>query len=287
VNPYSLTASSPTLNAGWLTSNGQQERVISLSPKPANLAAARQALEDGLHAAAGADTILSNAIVALDGFNERLLVLPGADDTALVFSPLQAGGLASARELGLESKVYAIAGSRAGDQPGPRASLERCTILGMLHVLELAYASECIFEDIATSDRRQGRGERDCVRFCYLPSGSRTPPRYRCQPELAIAKALDETARQKNKKPTPAEQDVVQQHILARLIPTFTSTRYGDPGFAQLGLLCPSEIKTGAADGSEMGAFNFLKQPQREANLLSSLDEYLRFGLEAGIFYAS
>jgi len=38
----------------------------------------------------------------------------------------------------------------------------------------------------------------------------------------------------------------------------------------------------------ELGLLDeFLKQPQREANLRDALDEYLRFGLEAGIFYAS
>ena len=36
-----------------------------------------------------------------------------------------------------------------------------------------------------------------------------------------------------------------------------------------------------------MGAFHDLYQPQREINLRVRLDEYLRFGLEAGIFYAS
>jgi hypothetical protein len=36
-----------------------------------------------------------------------------------------------------------------------------------------------------------------------------------------------------------------------------------------------------------MGVFSYLKQPQREANLRTSLEEYLRFGLEAGIFFAS
>jgi hypothetical protein len=36
-----------------------------------------------------------------------------------------------------------------------------------------------------------------------------------------------------------------------------------------------------------MGAFEFLKQPQREANLLNALDEYLRFGLEASLFYVT
>jgi|GEM_PF-5178227 len=36
-----------------------------------------------------------------------------------------------------------------------------------------------------------------------------------------------------------------------------------------------------------MGVFNFLKQPQREANLQASLREYLRFGLQADILYGS
>jgi hypothetical protein len=33
-----------------------------------------------------------------------------------------------------------------------------------------------------------------------------------------------------------------------------------------------------------MGAFMFLAQPQRRANLRAALDEYLRLGLEAGVF---
>jgi len=36
-----------------------------------------------------------------------------------------------------------------------------------------------------------------------------------------------------------------------------------------------------------MGAFHNLFQPQRETNLRVRLDEYLRFGLEAGIIYVS
>ena len=71
--------------------------------------------------------------------------------------------------------------------------------------------------------------------------------------------------------------------IQARLTPQFTSTDFGQPGYAQLSLRCAIEITTGADDGSEMGAFSFLQQPQRRANLLAALDEYLRFGLEAGM----
>ena len=36
-----------------------------------------------------------------------------------------------------------------------------------------------------------------------------------------------------------------------------------------------------------MGAYHDLYAPQRETNLGIRLDEYLRFGLEAGVFHAS
>jgi hypothetical protein len=67
----------------------------------------------------------------------------------------------------------------------------------------------------------------------------------------------------------------------------FTSLRYGDPGYCQLSRRAALEVRQGADDESEMGAFHALFQPQRETNLRVRLDEYLRFGLEAGIFYAS
>ncbi|RMF62207.1 MAG: hypothetical protein D6746_04430, partial [Bacteroidetes bacterium] len=61
--------------------------------------------------------------------------------------------------------------------------------------------------------------------------------------------------------------------------------RYGHPAFAQLRRSTAEEIRTGAEDGAEMGAFNQLKEALREANLRAALDEYLRFGLESGLFY--
>ena len=73
--------------------------------------------------------------------------------------------------------------------------------------------------------------------------------------------------------------------IISTVQPRFTSSKYGDPGYAQLSNNCAKEICTGAEDGSEMGVFSYLKQPQRRANLEASLKEYLRFGLEVGIFY--
>ena len=130
-------------------------------------------------------------------------------------------------------------------------------------------ADNSIFAGLVTAQRRQV----GCVRFCFVPAipGVRVPRRYRCQPDLA----LDDVS--------PADQPA----IVARLVPGFTSTVYGDPAYGQLARSCPSEIATGAEDGSEMGAFSSLKQPQRAANLQTVVDEYLRFGLEAGVFYVT
>ncbi|NEZ58030.1 hypothetical protein, partial [Adonisia turfae] len=63
------------------------------------------------------------------------------------------------------------------------------------------------------------------------------------------------------------------------------SRRYGDPAYGQLSQRCAEEIRQGADDEAEMGVFHDLYQPQRETNLRVRLDEYLRFSLEAGIFY--
>ena len=55
----------------------------------------------------------------------------------------------------------------------------------------------------------------------------------------------------------------------------------------QLGIASPCEISTGADDEDQMGAFHFLGQAHRIKNLRAALDAYLRFGLEAGIFFVT
>jgi hypothetical protein len=137
-----------------------------------------------------------------------------------------------------------------------------------VHVEALPLASETIFTKLVTTDRLQS----GCVRFSYLPFGSRAPRIYRCQPQLATDATTD-----------PLEQETLR----ARLRPDFTSKRYGDSGYAQLSAACPGEIRTGAEDGSEMGAFSGLAQPQREANLRIRLDEYLPAGREGGLIYVT
>ena len=65
------------------------------------------------------------------------------------------------------------------------------------------------------------------------------------------------------------------------------SDRFGTPEYGQLSLRSAPEILRGADDESEMGGYHDLHGTRRETNLRVRLDEYLRFGLEAGIFYAS
>jgi hypothetical protein len=170
----------------------------------------------------------------------------------------------------------AIAAKTNGTSAGPLTTLERVTVFGKIFVKEITLASEVIFVQEAKVERRQ----KGCIRFSYVPEGSQTPRRYLCEPDRAIAE------RQRELDPlklTTAEREKITQ----RLRPQFTGTHYGQPAYSQLATSCAEEIKTGAEDGSEMGAFSMLQQPQREANLRVALEEYLRFGLEAGIFFVT
>ena len=153
-----------------------------------------------------------------------------------------------------------------GAEPGGPLTVTNSTLIGKVATTELVLASNVIFlarkrlGDVLApvhSDRTQ----EGCVRFSYVPLDARVPRRHQCQPQAAV----DEL----------------------RMRPQFTSLRYGEPGYCQLSRRCAVEIRTGADDEAEMGAFHDLYQPQRETNLRLRLEEYLRFGLEAGIFYAS
>jgi hypothetical protein len=170
---------------------------------------------------------------------------------------------------------YAIAADDRGDEPGPPMTIERTTVFGPVYAKQLIRASEVIFTSKVTT-RRQQEG---CVRFSYVPAGSLTPQRYHCQPDKALARE----AQQLERDLTAIEEGLVR----SRLRPYFTSRRYGEPGYAQLRRSTAEEIRTGAENGSEMGAFSHLKQPQREANLRTRLEEYLPFGLEAGLIFVT
>lgn len=153
----------------------------------------------------------------------------------------------------------------SGSDPGAALVMKNCTIIGKVHALMMKLVSNSIFHatlsefDTWSAPVVAQRLQEGCVRFSYVPPGSKVPKRYRCQP--------------KNENDTQQVQ------------PVFTSLRYGDGAYCQLSPFCSAEIREGADDGSEMGVFHDLYLPQRVSNLRAQLDEYLRFGLEAGIFY--
>jgi len=154
-----------------------------------------------------------------------------------------------------------------GASPGGEVTLTDCTVVGKLHTKLLRLASNTIFFARLGSGAGETwkapvwaeRKQEGCVRFSWVPPGSLTPRRFRCLPD--------------------------DQHPDA--LPHFTSLRYGEPGYAQLRGATAKVIREGAHDEGEIGVMHPLYQPQRETNLRIRLEEYLRFGLHAGLFYAT
>ena len=92
------------------------------------------------------------------------------------------------------------------------------------------------------------RSQSGCVRFSAFPTNSQVPRAYRSWP-LIDSRSL------------------------------FTSTRFGDPGYAQLSDVAPGEILRGGDNGTEIGAFNSQLNPIKLDSLRAKVDEFLPFGL--------
>ena len=163
------------------------------------------------------------------------------------------------------SDNVAFEGPNAGE-PGAELKVVDCTIVGKVHTRLMRLASNSIFFASLRASGETWKGpivvqrkQQGCMRFSFVPAGSITPRRFKCVPD--------------------------DEHPDAR--PHFTSLRYADPAYCQLRQVTDPSIRLGADDGGEMGVLHPLMQPQREINLRIRLDEYLRFGLHAGIFYAT
>jgi hypothetical protein len=137
--------------------------------------------------------------------------------------------------------------------------LRRTTVIGEVHTHAVEFAENSVFTGRLHVARR-GIG---CLRHCYVPPGSRTPRRHRCQPDLVGAERA-ETVR-----------------------PLFVSTRYGTPWYGQLADQGPEQIRRGADDGGELGVFHDLYRPQREDALRARLAEYRPAIADAGIFFVT
>lgn len=265
------------------------------SPDNNSLAAAAAALQEGIQGGAASPAVRRLALVLLLGPDtdnpERLVVIPGADGYAVV---LAAAATDATTVSDLRLEIGSASGSAfSAEEAGPPMTLVRSTVLGRLVLRELPLASETLFTEPVRVERRHV----GCVRYSYLPEGSKTPRRFRCQPDLAIARAVHEAlealARARglasiaDLPPADARQVEILQstRMQEALEPRFTSTRWGHPGYGQLRRDVAREISTGAEDGSEIGAFQHLHEPKRRRQLALLLEEYLRFGLDAGLFF--
>lgn len=158
--------------------------------------------------------------------------------------------------------------------------IARSTVFGQVQIDQLALAENTIFMGQVRACRRQ----QGCVRFCYIASGSRTPRRFECQPDLVLKAVNDSYAAGKL---TADEHALLLEAEQLRVEPEFNSTRFGKPAYCQLTDTCAGEIVRGAEDESEMGVFHDLYQPQRTANLRTRLGEYTPAGSDAGIIFES
>ncbi|MER6418963.1 hypothetical protein [Streptomyces sp. NPDC001137] len=127
--------------------------------------------------------------------------------------------------------------------------VHRTTVIGEVHTHAVEIAENSVF----TGKLHVARRGIGCLRYSAVPAGSRTPRRHRC----------------------------------TDVRPLFTAVRYGTPWYGQLADRCPEEIRRGADDGAEMGAFHDLYRPQREDGLRARLAEYTPAGTDAGIFFVT
>jgi hypothetical protein len=235
------------------------------------------AVVPALHAyLAGSPPSLEPALpqVVLDGLN-TLVNGPSLYSTA-VFSAvsLSAGTRALARQAALLGPAQLAASNRALlDESFPVAlgaaalavadattQLSRVTVLGRTaaHRLE---ASDSILGGFTAVDDIQDGG----VRYSAHASGSVLPRQY-------------------------------ASAVIPPGAPIFTSTSYGDPGYAQLletadaaitGGASGASVSSGAENGSEMGVFCADLNPLREQSLLTKYAEYMPLGLTPVIIHVT
>ncbi len=177
--------------------------------------------------------------------------------------------------------------------PAGRVTIENSTVIGKIHAYVFTLISNSILDGalaetsetwplaVHADDTQQG-----CARFSWIPSGSRVPRRYRCQPSLALGEAL-RAAREANPAITVPQLTTIERRVVTPLRPSYTARRYGQSGYLQLLTSVPPAIRSGADNESEMGLWGHIHQIHRESNFAVRTEEFLPSGLEARHVYAT
>jgi hypothetical protein len=157
--------------------------------------------------------------------------------------------------------------------------LARSTVVGVVRCHAIVLAENSIFAGLVSVARRQ----IGCVRFSQVPTGSRTPRRYRCQPDMAVAAALAALPA----SATDTEKAAVRTEAVRRVQSVMESMRYGTPTYLRLDPCTPDEVRRGAEGENEMGVYFGLFEPHRLALLQRRLDDYVPAGMEAAAILAT
>ncbi|MEL6343787.1 MAG: hypothetical protein AAFV53_11690 [Myxococcota bacterium] len=173
--------------------------------------------------------------------------IPGGDEVTVNIDHCLLPGLqlVGAGTLTAMDSVIDASGGVALSAVRDTLKLERCTVMGTTECMVL-HASECVFTDVVmATDPFHG-----CVRYSSVPPASSLPRRYRV-------------------------------HVGAP--PRLVSSSRHDPGHARLAANSRDEIRFGAEDGDEMGAFHEVQAARRQEALLRRLAEYTPAGLRTGL----
>jgi hypothetical protein len=137
--------------------------------------------------------------------------------------------------------------------PAGRVTMRRVTVFGEVAV-EWLDASEALLTGFTNVTNTQ----EGCFRFSAVLE--RQDP--------------DNPASPHSRVPHPYES-----HFVNELNAAFTSTIFGQPGYAQLAESAPEFLLRGAENGSEIGAFSGLLNPIKFDSLRAKVDEFAPFGL--------
>jgi hypothetical protein len=137
--------------------------------------------------------------------------------------------------------------------PAGRVTLERVTVFGEVAV-EWLYATDSLLTGFTNVTNTQ----EGCFRFSSVLE--RRDP--------------DNPASPHSRVPHPYESHFVNEFNAA-----FTSTVFGQPGYAQLAESAPEFLLRGAENRSEVGAFSALLSPVKFDSLRAKVEEFAPFGL--------
>ena len=171
-----------------------------------------------------------------------------------IIGPIVVEGTASVAKIVIRDSIVDGQGATGAaiSLPAGRLVLRRVTVLGEVDAEELD-ASEALLTGYAETTNTQ----KGCFRFSAVLS-RRDPPN---------------PASPHSRVPHPFESQWLEDTAAL-----FSSTRFGNPAYAQLSEAAPETVRRGAENGSEIGAFSSLLNPIKLDGLRAKVSRFAPFG---------